>query len=288
MTMTRVIIFALAAATSWATVEAQDGVSGSESFIAAGGAVTSAGGVAFSPQYASSSGVNAGTAVTASSQSFTAIGGGVAPIEPWSPTIPVVLGVVPSAIPAMPTQQLELRGFGFNGLAVPATVDVAGTSASGSFVASNTSILFTPSTGVNAAGNPLGSATVTVPGAAGLAELLVMPSLVQDVPASIGGVFSSMVTSEPGSPYVLILGGPATGTFAQVPPFTGALEVLDGTQVYRIGAIGASGADAIVVAIPNMPHLVGARVSMQALVVDVTVLPALAGAFTNAITFSIQ
>ncbi len=219
----------------------------------------------------------------------------------WMP--PQVTGDQPIVFGASPSTSTKdggklVRVFGYNFQAPGAgalNVLFGGQSSTGTFVLSNLEATTVTPGQVTSLGNPPPSAPLVVATGNGLnaapdsdlqSSFLYEPALVAVDHAVVGKRLQLHFFSEPGDSLVLVLGQTIPGFGAPVPPLEGSAEVLINPQTIVPFAPMPNGHFGFPINVPDDPVLAGASISLQG--VSITSLFPLDGAFSNALTITIQ
>ncbi len=209
---------------------------------------------------------------------------------------PIVFGATPSTSTKDGGKLVRIFGYNFTAPGAGAlSVLFGGQPSTGTFVLSNLEATTVTPGQVTSLGNPPPSAPLVVATGNGLsgapdselqASFLYEPALVAVDHAQVGKRLQLHFFSEPGDSLVLVLGQTIPGFGAPVPPLEGSAEVLINPQTIVPFAPMPNGHFGFPINVPNDPVLAGASISLQG--VSITSLFPLDGAFSNALTLTIQ
>lgn len=226
---------------------------------------------------------------SASSESFE-LQTGVAWLEPAAGTDrPMVFGTRRGLGAKEGGEIVQVFGFNFTAPgAGAAELLFDGSSASGTLVASNTTITATTPGGTNASGNPLGAVAVEVKNGLGSYSMpaahVYGPALLRASHAQEAQALALRLLSAPGSSSLLLLGA-GQGPALPFPPFDGALELALPVVVLLGPASTDAGQELFVFELPAEPGLAGAVLPLQAL--SITDLLSPQGSFTNRLAVTV-
>ncbi len=209
---------------------------------------------------------------------------------------PIVFGADPSTSTKDGGKLARIFGYNFQAPGAGSlTVLFGGQAATGTFVLSNLQATTVTPGQVTSLGNPPPEAPIVVATGNGLnaapdsplrPSFVYEPALFATDHAVVGQQLHLHFYSEPGDTFTLVFGQTIPGFGAPVPGIQGSVEVVINPQALVGFAPLPNGHFEYTINVPDDPSLINAMISFQGL--SLTTLVPLSGAFSNALTITIQ
>ena len=248
---------------------AQSSLAGSRERISASTHVLAGGGRASSAYFRAELALGGvGLGQRASSAAYSAVGGAVATPAVPANGPPVVFGLSPRSGSKDGGQPATLLGFRLDGGAVAAFI--GGTAATVDGPSTGTALPLVVPPGVDAQGNPLAAAEVSVVTSTGDASAqagyVYGPGLVSNAPARQGGAVDVTLFTEPLAKSFLVIGG-SDGGWTSVSGAEGAFGLSAWTVVLAKGELAIGGERRWTFPLPDDPGIAGQSFLYQGLAV---------------------
>jgi len=274
------------------SADAQNGASGSESWLSSARNAPSSGGSSRSESISVESELGFATAgPPATSESFAFQGGAVWTGAGFDPVGPVVFGLADAKGHAAGGETEVVLGLGFQEPGAGATtVAFDGVAGGGVVVLGDTQLTVVSPPGTNLVGNPKGRVDVSVANAYGSSQAsgayTFTPAITQAGVARIGKTFHVLSTDEPGALEVLAYGKTVPGVTVPVFPYSGVLELILASGPLSGVVPVPNGFGNFAIPVPPLASLVGGSVDLQMLSLS-TLVPG-TGSFSNTIQVTVE
>ncbi len=274
------------------TSSAAQSNAGSTDTVSVAHGATSSGGVAQSANFALKSGVGQVSTGAASLSTNFQFRGGVTWVPPQITTdAPIVFGVRGGLGEATGAEPVEVLGYNFAQTGAGSNaIAFDGVVAGSTTTLSNTQLSTVTPMGVDANGNPLAFAAVSVSNNLGsdtaANAFVFQPALTSPDFTHVGGAYDLQLYSRPGSFAFVFFGESIPGTAIPISPYRGSLEAIVGLEIVTPLLGLPTGLLELNAPVFDNPSLIGATLELQTLTLDDATLST--GSFSNLLAITLQ